>query len=366
MFSVPQKIIHHLLRWSSILLVVCLLLSAYLPYLNPGKYWISGFAGIFFPVLFLVCLALIPLWFFYKKKYAFVILAIMLLCTKPALQTWGLHIFGNNDHSIQANSKQFTLMTYNVSSMGLSQYKINQPERLAVFDMVSQASPDILCMQEFYTNDNPDLSRNLDSLRLVGKYPYHYFTCDWVNWDTWYYGIVLFSRYPVVNAKTITCDENAKGSGKSFLQADLVIHGDTIRVLTGQLISYMFHSEDRHVRALASAAFLRKMKKTFSSRAAQALQLAALTAESPYPVIVCGDFNDTPASYTYNTISKGLQDAFLQTGSGWGRTLSYLSPTLRIDYLLPQSNFNIHSCKVFQPPLSEHFPVMACLSLKNQ
>ncbi|HVI43666.1 MAG TPA: endonuclease/exonuclease/phosphatase family protein [Chitinophaga sp.] len=348
-----------------ILLIVLLLLSAYLPVLNPGQYWLSGFASMAFPFIFLACLVTVPLCWFFSKRYALLTLIAVLLCLKPATYTWGTHLFHNN--AIPASSGVFSIMTYNTSSMGLSAYKTDTVVRAAVFDVVAGANPDILCLQEFYTNDDPGKrSHHIDSLRQIGKYPYHYFTCDWVNWNTWYYGLILFSRYPIAAATTIPCNETAVGSGKSFLQADLVVHGDTIRVLTAQFISYMFSRDDiDNLLHLRSWEILTKMRQTFIHRSHQAVQLAALAAASPYPVIICGDLNDTPASFTYMTVSRGLQDAFLVAGAGWGRTLSYLSPSLRIDYILPNPSFRIHSCEVPQPQRSEHFPVMARLSLKK-
>jgi endonuclease/exonuclease/phosphatase family metal-dependent hydrolase len=257
-------------------------------------------------------------------------------------------------------------MTYNSSSMGLQAYKINQPLRSSIFREIAAASPDILCVQEFYTNDKPDLSHNIDSLLQLGQYSYHYFSPDYTNWDTWHYGIALFSRYPVVAATTIPCDSLAQGSGRSFLQADVLVHGDTVRIFSVQFTSYMLGRNDLSLTSAPRVISLAgKMKATFRRRASQAEQLTALIAASPYPVIVSGDFNDTPASYSYRTAAAGLQDAFLETGWGWGRTLSWLSPTLRIDYILADKHFSIKGCRVLKIPQSEHFPVISRLSLKK-
>ncbi|WP_212000726.1 endonuclease/exonuclease/phosphatase family protein [Chitinophaga sp. HK235] len=347
-------------------LLVSLLLSAYLPLLNPGDYWIAGFAPLAFPLLFLLCLLSLSFWIWRRKKrYVFYTIAALLLCLRPALRTWGFHILPKDNITKTSGSREFTLMTYNTSSMGLQSYKINPQIRAAVFQQINESRPDILCMQEFYTNDHPELSNHIDSLRNIGQYPYHYFTCDQVSWNTWYYGIVLFSRYPIAAATAIPCDEEANGSGRSFLQADIVIQQDTVRVFSVQFTSYMFSRNDYSNLRSHPVLVMGKMKRTFRRRTAQARQLASLVAASPYPVIVAGDFNDPPASYSYHTAAAGLQDVFLQTGFGWGRTLSYLSPTLRIDYILPDQHFDIKGCRVLKTPTSEHFPVISRLSLKK-
>ncbi len=359
-----QKISSRILLWSSIVLATGLLLSAWLPYLNPGKFWVAGFSGFFFPILFPVCLLLLPLLWWYKMKMPLLLCGIALCCAIPAaLVTWSFHPVNAGEGTV-ANS--FTLMTYNSSSMGLVAYKTEEARVAAIYDMIRKARPGILCMQEFYSNDQAGREHHIDSIMRTGNYGWHYFTCDKTHWNTWYYGISLFSRYPILSASSIPCGKSSAGSGSSFLQADLAINGDTIRIFSVHLTSYMFNSEDyNNMSAPGSSSLIYKMRSTFEKRSAQALQLAALVAESPYPAIVCGDFNDTPVSFTYKTVSHNMKDVFLETGNGLGRTLSFLSPTLRIDYLLAQPSFSIHSGGVLQIHPSEHFPVMACLSLKK-
>lgn len=352
------------LQWLNLLLITALLLSSWLPYLNPRQCWIIGFTGLFFPFLFVACILFASLCWWHKNKKYLLANVIALLCGIPAaLDTWGLHVF---HRPVKPGNGQFTLMTYNSSSMGLHAYQTDTARTRAIYDVLEKASPDMLCIQEFYTNDEQEKEQHLENICLSGRYSHHFFTQDKIHWNTWHYGIVLFSRYPIIAATAIPCGESKAGSGSTFLQADVAIAGDTIRVFSVQLTSYMFNREDyQQMRTLPGKGLLYKMRLAVEKRAAQAVQLAGLVAASPYPTIVCGDFNDTPASFTYKTISRHLQDVFLATGSGWGRTLSYLSPSLRIDYILPQPSFEIHGGQVFPVTPSEHFPVMACLSLKK-
>jgi endonuclease/exonuclease/phosphatase family metal-dependent hydrolase len=356
-----------LLLWSNICLVTGLLLSAWLPYLNPARFWIAGFSGFFFPILFPIGILFIICWSWFKKRTYLLINIIAVACCIPtALRTWGIHIFHNNNLPEVKDLRQFTLMTYNTSSMGLVRYVTDKDKEAAIYQAIEAGSPAILCMQEFYSNDNPEKEQHIQRIKSAGRYPYHYFTCDKTHWESWYYGIALFSRFPIAAATAVRCGESQFGSGSTFLQADLVVHGDTVRVFSVQLTSYMFRGEDyEHMKAPKGTGLIHKMRRTFERRSAQALQLASLVAESPYPTIVCGDFNDTPVSFTYKTISNNMKDVFLETGAGWGRTLSYLSPSLRIDYILAQPSIDVHGSKVFQIQPSEHFPVMACLSLKK-
>jgi endonuclease/exonuclease/phosphatase family metal-dependent hydrolase len=351
-----------------LLTTISLLFSAWLPYLNPQQYWLSGFAGLTFLICWGVNLLFVFVWLLWKKQYVWLPLAGIILSLNALYTSVGTHVWQEQPVSIPSN-KQFTIMTFNTSNMGLKDYREDTVLQTSIYQMLQQATPDILCLQEFYTNEGPGFTNHIDSIKRALYYPYHYFTNDKSHWDYWHYGIVLFSRYPLIRSSTIPCGYSTAGSGSSFLQADLLVYGDTVRVLTAQLQSYMFKGNDYEilegtrgsfgaVRALAA-----KMKHTIHKRAAQSKQLAGLIAASPYRMVVCGDFNDTPVSYTYNTISTNMQDAFLHKGRGIGRTLSFLAPTLRIDYILAEQPIQIHGYQTFHRKGFQHFSVMASLSL---
>jgi len=346
-------------------IIITLLLSVWLPYISPHQLWPSGFIGLLFPLCWCLNLLFIPFWLFYKKRFFWLSIAGIILTLNAACHSFGLHPMSND-------KGQFTLMTFNTSSMGLKDYKEDTTLKSTIYETIRVASPDILCLQEFYTNEQEGLSDHIAGLKESLRYPYHYFTRDKTIWNTWHYGIVLFSRYPVINAVKIPCGHSAAGSGSSILQADVQVNNSIIRIFTAHLQAYMFNSADYSFIYLKDPGNMRKgkslvekMRSTVYKRAEQSRLLASLIAASPYPTIVCGDFNDVPVSYTYNTISNHMQDAFLAKGWGMGRTLSFLSPTLRIDYIMAQSDFNIHSYKTFRKKGFEHFPVMAGFSLKR-
>jgi endonuclease/exonuclease/phosphatase family metal-dependent hydrolase len=147
---------------------------------------------------------------------------------------------------------------------------------------------------------------------------------------------------------------------------------DTFRIINMHLASYRFNERDyRSIEKIrkqedtglvATRNIVQKMRDAYVGRSRQADIVAAFIKTSPYPVIVCGDFNDTPASYTYFTIRGPLQDAFLRKGSGIGRTYAGLAPTLRIDYIFADKSFKINSFRKINSGLSDHYPVIANLS----
>ena len=100
------------------------------------------------------------------------------------------------------------------------------------------------------------------------------------------------------------------------------------------------------------------MRDAYKLRAIQADTLSSRIKKSPYKVIVCGDFNDTPVSYTYNTVKGDLIDSFEESGSGIGQSYNGAFPSFRIDYVLHSKDIKSISYSCPKIPLSDHFPVV--------
>jgi endonuclease/exonuclease/phosphatase family metal-dependent hydrolase len=87
--------------------------------------------------------------------------------------------------------------------------------------------------------------------------------------------------------------------------------------------------------------------------------------QSPYPVIICGDFNDTPSSYTYHQLSEGLIDAFKESGNGIGHTYGGALPSFRIDYILHDERFKSTRFNTIRSKFSDHYPITTSLKLQE-
>jgi endonuclease/exonuclease/phosphatase family metal-dependent hydrolase len=110
---------------------------------------------------------------------------------------------------------------------------------------------------------------------------------------------------------------------------------------------------------------LSRFKTGFLKRQVQAERVKAEVDKSPYPVVLCGDFNDVPNSYAYATIGNGLQNAFVQKGSGIGRSFSGIAPTLRIDNIFLDERFSVQQFTRIKKKLSDHFPIITDVALQK-
>ena len=157
----------------------------------------------------------------------------------------------------------------------------------------------------------------------------------------------------------------------TFQYIDVLKNNDTIRVFNIHLQSLKFtqanlnyldnaglHSDSNITE---SKSIISKIKAGFIKRSSQANFIKDEINHSPYPVIVCGDFNDVPNSYAYETIGAGLQNAFVKKGYGFARTFSTISPTLRIDNIFANNDFTITQFTRVNKLLSDHFPIIADL-----
>ena len=183
--------------------------------------------------------------------------------------------------------------------------------------------------------------------------------------------IIIFSKYAFVNKQTITVAPLDYNS--TFQYVDIAVGIDTIRIFNIHLQSLKFTPQNRQylekpvlntdTTFSESRNIVSKLKRAFLKRGIQAEKIKDEINKSPYPAIVCGDFNDVPNSYAYTIIGKHMQNAFVKKGSGVGRTFSGISPTLRIDNIFADKKFTIRQFIRINKKLSDHFPIIADVSL---
>jgi endonuclease/exonuclease/phosphatase family metal-dependent hydrolase len=242
----------------------------------------------------------------------------------------------------------FTLMTYNIRGFNARGYyePKNAGEQIVAF--VEQQQPDVICFQEFNRTFLPSFKKYKNRTVIPvasGLSP-----------------LAIFSRFPILNSDVISFPESAN----STLFADILIGKDTLRVYNVHLQSYQIPSR-KFLYTNNGREFFKRLNRVALKHRQQAKLVRDHVENSPYPVILCGDFNATPFSRPYRLLSKGMQDSFKEQGRKWGATY-YLNQILpyRIDFVLTSPGIEVFKHQNFDIWASDHLPVQVTLNLQGE
>ena len=240
--------------------------------------------------------------------------------------------------------------------------------RPKIFGSLSEISPDILCLQEFYTSEGLSDYNNIDTVKNYLNTPFvHYeFTTTLREHDHW--GIATFSRFPIINQGKIIFNTS---KNNICIFSDVVINTDTLRIYNIHLQSIGFSKKDNKFRDDLMSEnntdnqidqgknIIRRLKLAFIQRSLQVNMIVAHLKTCPYKIIMCGDFNDTGASYTYEKLTQHLEDSFVEKVLGFGRTYAGKWPQFRIDYILHSEQLNCSKYKRSEETFTDHYPITA-------
>lgn len=357
----------------NIITVILFLLACANAFMHPGRWWVISLLGLIFPLLLLLLFIFFVVGLFLPgwRRWALISLLALIIGWPNIHSFFAFHV-GGAFHS-EKSPGALRVMTWNVRSFDefTSRKKGASGHLPKMLQFIGGQHPDVLCIQEFINSDIPADSCNVPYIQERLRLPYCFFSKDYINRGARYQaGVIIFSRYPIVDTMVMAYSRpGGFHATESLISADIHMGKDTIRVYTTHLQSVLFHSKDFHnleiIRnvddsiLMASRSIAKKLGYAFQHRGDQAEEVRAQLDKSPYPSIICGDFNDVPNSYTYFTIRKDWQDAFIKKGFGIGRSYKFISPTLRIDYILASPAFNILQCRRYPLPWSDHNPVVA-------
>jgi len=357
-----------LVLWLNVLALVVLFLASLAEYLNPNTFWAISFLGLGYPVILVVNVIFILYWILFRKwKIVLSNLVIILIGWSALTHFCGVNISSKKNPN---TADSLRVMTYNVRNFDLYNWSHNNETRQKMFDLIKRENPDVVCFQEFYTSSDPKY-HNISLIRNEVGLKNYFFgkTVQLHKIEKW--GIAIFTRFPIIDSGRIVFKNSRVND---CIYADLNINNRIVRVYTVHLQSIEFGDNDyaafedverdSGVRMSSVTEILSKMKKAFIKRGKQVDELRDSMAKCPYPLIFCGDFNDSPTGYAYHNLSNNLKDAFLENNIGFGGTYIGPFPSFRIDYILHSNELGASSCNVIHEKLSDHYPVVAELFLK--
>lgn len=327
--------------------------GAFVQYVRPTTGWWSVFSllGLALPVILVLCVGLALVWGGVRRRWVILPLLGLLANFSYLAAMIQVPFFQRRAEG----PPDLVVATYNVFDFGQGGIRTSVGH---IAREMEERGVDILCMQESNGNGN----FGLDSIAATfGYLPYRYPSQGVIG-----EGLTLFSRYPVLSAGLIRFTNTDNRS----MWADVCVKGDTIRLFNNHLQTSGISRRRRelheqHARGSVSGqtrvavSMAESLRDNFIIRARQADFVRKMIDTTRRPVIVCGDFNDTPASYTYRTMLGGLTDGFKEAGSGYGDTFRQLRRLLRIDYIFYSEAFR--AVRYYSPslPWSDHDPVIA-------
>ena len=371
-FRIAAKLILVLLN---ILLALLLIFACYGGFLTIDKFALVGLLNLGSFYLLIANLCFFIFWLFVKRWISLISLGTILLCWSPLQNIFQFRF--NVSFDEKKNRNTIRVMSWNVEHFDIIEHKTHPEVKTNMISLINQYSPDVACFQEMVASDSfskainylPDFKRKL---KMSG---YHYSYIKYLDFDNeHHFGIIIFSKFPIIKKETIIITPNSYNA--TYQYVDIVRNNDTFRIFNIHLQTLRFSQQNRYYLnypsikneedITESKSIIQKFEKGYLKHHIQSDSIKSDINKSPYPVIVCGDFNDVPNSYAYNAIGKGFKNAFREKGSGVGNTFEGISPTLRIDNIFCDNRFSVEQFIRIKKKLSDHFPIIADLIFHKQ
>ena len=326
---------------------VALLVSYLAPFLHPVRNPLVMFFGLYFVPLVLFNLFLLLIAIFKFRR----LLLIPVIALLPTLLLADRFVkFGHEETVPEGPS--IRVLTYNVGRYNAGNRKVTVNESVSgIRQFIAQQDADIVCLQEFAVADTAALAPYLP------EYPYrakHLFK------GNRYFGNITLSKYPIRHIESLTFPQ----SRNLCLITDIDCAGKMLRVYNCHLESSSISFPVVLKRLFRKNHFSEevaqvhgRLREATRRRTEQVSALLESEAGSHYPSLVCGDFNDTPISYTYRQLTRTKKDGFVEAGTGFSSTYAVLWPMLRIDYILIPQTFSAVRHEITRAPWSDHYPV---------
>ncbi len=322
-------------------IAVILLLSYLLPYASPKRFASISVLSLIVPLFIILNVLFTVYWLLKVKKQLLLSLLVLLLGFNHVTSLYKFTSSRNID-----TENNLSIMNYNVRLFNLYNWIPEEHVETQIVDLIQKEQPDIISFQEYQPQDNVDLS----------FYKYKY---EKVSGTRVQYGQAIFSKYPIIASGSIAFPNTANNA----IYADVVKNKDTIRIYNVHLQSLRIDADVDNLKTEDSERLFKRISETFKKQQLQTELFLKHKEKSPYKMIICGDFNNTAFSYVYKEIKGDLVDTFQEAGNGFGRTFNFKYFPIRIDFILVDKAFKINGFKTFEDKLSDHYPIVAKVSL---
>lgn len=338
---------------------VTLVLTYFVPYVNPSRVWFFPVLGLAAPITYVAAVILMLYWIIrWRWLRAGVMILIVVVGLFKVTLFWRPEIRRTYAETEDFDRGTIKVMTYNVRGF----YDENGHSSVEdILRLIDEQDPDIICLQEF----NSRLASQSEEFSLLEeRYESPGFGRTAAPDSVYEAPLSILSKFRILRSGTVL-------TRASSVWADLLIDDDTVRVFNNHLHSTAINASDnayitQHQFLLDTAretkirSIVGRLRANSVLRADQVDSIGRVIEQTRTRKIVCGDFNDTPMSYVYRTMAHGLRDAFRSCGSGYSHTFRGFFNTLRIDYVLNEG-FDPVTYETLMVDYSDHHPVIVRL-----
>jgi len=360
----------NILKAITVSVSLALILSYLSPFIHPETWGVVALFGLAYPIIIISHSLITISWIFIDKRWAIALGVLILLGGNLHFRTFTI---GTGDNPNGAT--EVKIMSYNVHLFDLynSDPEEARKNKDRIINYIVKKNPDIVCFQEFYHQDKPSDFVTKDTLiQLLETKDYHErYSHKRIGRKN--FGVSIFSKFEIIEKGDIILPDD-KPTYNYCIYADIVTPDDTIRVYNIHLKSIQLKKDDHAVfedgtkQEESSGLFsvIDKVKKAYPIRAKQTDKLIEHINNSPHPVVVCGDFNSTPLSYSYNQFNSILTDSFRNSSFGIGKTYAGKIPAGRIDYIFHSPEIGSRNFEIQDENLSDHYAINCSLFSKRE
>ena len=349
-----------LIAGANVATVLVMLLVGYSDRLNPADHPLLSTLGMTLPVFLLINLVFLFFWLVFKWRMMWISVLGLVLAYVPI----SIYMPLNSSQDIPEGALK--IISYNVCAYG-GNFKYDDGFE-KVRDYLVEEKPDIVCIQE-----DIDTWRRYVFLHYEKTFAYND-TMVIANNPQSYNALGIHTKYPIIHRERIAYPSKANGSVAWWLK----VGDDTLIVVNNHFESCHLNKDDRaqYLQMIKgkmprdsvreeSKLLLVKLAEANAKRSGQIRTVRQYALDhGQYPVIVCGDFNDSPISYSRHAMAEVLTDCYATTGKGIGLSYNQKAFSFRIDHFFCNDKLQPYCCEIDgKMDASDHNPLICWVKI---
>ncbi|MEE9348479.1 MAG: endonuclease/exonuclease/phosphatase family protein [Flavobacteriaceae bacterium] len=333
------SLFNKLVYFVNFIAVILLLLGFALPLISPKTAPRLSVLSLSIPILFIINIAFVLYWILGIKRQfllSLVSLIIGLFLSSP------LYNIGETNKGTTSDLK---VMSYNVRLFNVYDWIDDTDIPIKILNFITKENPDIISFQEFHP-----------SAEKLFNYPFKYVK---ISTSKSKIGQAIYSKYKIINEGSVNFNHTINDA----IYVDVVKNLDTIRIYNLHLESLGLQVNKENFGQKNPDKLIKRLGKEFAKQQNQVEKILKHKQLTTFPVILTGDFNNTAYSWLYKNLKGAMNDSFLESGSGFGKTFDLKGFPMRIDYIFTDKLFTINKFENYTIKYSDHLPIMATIGL---